>query len=88
MAPGSLATALGGAPAIAVDVGVELLGAEAEALGEAAVRLLPAALLARAWRRLEAGEHDDIATLVPAYVALPRGVRRAAEELGWSPDLR
>jgi tRNA threonylcarbamoyladenosine biosynthesis protein TsaB len=37
---------------------------------------------------LSAGEADDPATLVPAYVALPRGLAAAAAEMTWSPDLR
>lgn len=37
---------------------------------------------------LKAGETDDPATLVPAYVALPRGLAAAAVEMTWSPDLR
>ena len=37
---------------------------------------------------LAAGETDDPATLVPAYVALPRGLAAAATEMTWSPDLR
>jgi tRNA threonylcarbamoyladenosine biosynthesis protein TsaB len=37
---------------------------------------------------LTAGERDDPATLVPAYVALPRGLAAAAAEMTWSPDLR
>jgi tRNA threonylcarbamoyladenosine biosynthesis protein TsaB len=37
---------------------------------------------------LAAGETDDPATLVPAYVALPRGLAAAAAEMTWSPDLR
>ena len=66
----------------------ELLGAEAARLGAAAVEAMPRALLALARTRLDAGESDDVAALTPAYVALPRGVKRAAEDLGWSPDLR
>jgi tRNA threonylcarbamoyl adenosine modification protein YeaZ len=34
------------------------------------------------------GETADPATLVPAYVALPRGIAAAAAEMTWSPDLR
>ena len=34
------------------------------------------------------GRLDDIEQLVPAYVALPRGIARAAAEMTWSPDLR
>jgi tRNA threonylcarbamoyladenosine biosynthesis protein TsaB len=37
---------------------------------------------------LRTGETDDPATLVPAYVALPRGLAPAAAEMTWSPDLR
>jgi tRNA threonylcarbamoyl adenosine modification protein YeaZ len=86
--PGSLASELGGGPAIAVDLGADELGADAARLGGVAVLGLAAALLALAWSRLEAGDVDDLATLVPTYVALPRGVRHGPEELAWSPDLR
>ena len=58
------------------------------ALGEAALAQLPAALLALAAERLVAGTTDEPAALVPAYVALPRGVHLGPEDLGWSPDLR
>src|SRR5687768_2797342 len=37
---------------------------------------------------LKAGETDDPQTLVPAYVALPRGLAVAAAEMTWSPDPR
>jgi hypothetical protein len=83
-----LAEATAGAAVLAVDVSSEELGAEASRLGEAALDWLPVALLAMARERLAAGMTDDVAALVPAYVALPRGVHRAAEDLGWSPDLR
>jgi tRNA threonylcarbamoyl adenosine modification protein YeaZ len=86
--PGGLQDALAGAAVLAVDMDAALLGPAAAALGEAAVAGLPAALLAMAAERLAAADRDDPAELVPAYVALPRGVRRGAEELGWSPDLR
>jgi tRNA threonylcarbamoyl adenosine modification protein YeaZ len=88
IAPGELAPALADGPVIAVDMDGELLGADAARLGEAAVEGLPAALLRLAAERIEAGEMDEVAELTPAYVALPRGVKRAAEDLGWSPDLR
>jgi tRNA threonylcarbamoyladenosine biosynthesis protein TsaB len=88
VAPGGLHEALAGATALSVDVDEGLLGRAAARMGEAAVAGLPAALLALAWERLAAGERDEVAELVPAYVTLPRGVRHAAEELGWSPDLR
>ena len=53
-----------------------------------ALQRLPTALLALARERLATRQTDDVAELSPAYVALPRGVKRAAEDLGWSPDLR
>ncbi len=88
VAPGELADALDGAPALAVDMEASVLGDEATARGAAAVVGMPRALLTLARARLAAGETDDAAELTPAYVALPRGVKRAAEDLGWSPDLR
>lgn len=88
IAPGELAEAVAGRPVLAVDMDAEPLGAEAARLGAAAMRAMPRALLALARARLDAGESDDVAALTPAYVALPRGVKRAAEDLGWSPDLR
>ena len=88
IAPGELAEALDGKPVVAVDMEAERLGEEAVRLGVAAVEGLPAALLRLARARLDAGATDDVAGLTPAYVALPRGVRQAAEDLGWSPDLR
>jgi tRNA threonylcarbamoyladenosine biosynthesis protein TsaB len=49
---------------------------------------LAAALARLGAAALAAGETDDPATLVPAYVALPRGLAAAAAEMTWSPDLR
>jgi tRNA threonylcarbamoyladenosine biosynthesis protein TsaB len=88
VAAGGLQAALGETQALAVDLGPDVLGAEAARLGEAAVTGLPAALLEMGAGLLAAGRLDDPATLVPAYVAMPRGILRGAEELGWSPDLR
>jgi tRNA threonylcarbamoyl adenosine modification protein YeaZ len=88
VAPGGLPEALGDVPVAGLDLDPDLLGIEAARLGEAALEGLPAALLELGWQRLAAAELDDAATLVPAYVALPRGVRHGPEELGWSPDLR
>ncbi len=88
VAPGEFAEAAGGAPMLAIDMGAELVSEEAVRLGRAAVEGLPAAMIELARARLDAGELDDVADLTPAYVALPRGVKRAAEDLGWSPDLR
>lgn len=86
--PDGLSATLGRQPCLTIDLDPEVLGAEASRLGEAALEGLPAALLALGHERLAAGKVDDVAELVPAYVALPRGIRHAAEELGWSPDLR
>lgn len=86
--PGGLVAALAGLPALTVDLDDAPLGEAAARLGEAAVAGLPAALLALAAERLAISETDEPATLVPAYVVLPRGVLRGAEEMGWSPDLR
>jgi tRNA threonylcarbamoyl adenosine modification protein YeaZ len=88
VAPGELRAAVGDGPVIAVDMDAATLGPAAVAMGVVASDGLPAALLELARARLEAGDEDDVAELTPAYVALPRGVKRAAEELGWSPDLR
>ena len=86
--PGDLADSLEGRSALSVDRDAEALGPDAARLGAAALDGLPAALLALAQERLVAGAAVDVSELVPAYVALPRGVSRAAEDLGWSPDLR
>jgi tRNA threonylcarbamoyl adenosine modification protein YeaZ len=86
--PDGLAAMLSGAPALSVDCSPALLGERAARWGAAAVDGLPGALLALAGRRHAEGRLDDAAALVPAYIALPRGVARAAEDLGWSPDLR
>lgn len=49
---------------------------------------LAAALATLGARAMGAGKADDPHDLVPAYVALPRGIARAAAEMKWSPDLR
>jgi tRNA threonylcarbamoyladenosine biosynthesis protein TsaB len=49
---------------------------------------LAAALAQLGARALSKGESADPAALVPAYVALPRGIAAAAAEMTWSPDLR
>ncbi|MEA2025818.1 MAG: tRNA (adenosine(37)-N6)-threonylcarbamoyltransferase complex dimerization subunit type 1 TsaB [Chloroflexota bacterium] len=88
IAPDGLEQVVHESTMIAIDMDADVLGEEAAELGATAVEGLPAALLSMAHERLEAGDVDDPAELTPAYVALPRGVKRAAEELGWSPDLR
>jgi tRNA threonylcarbamoyl adenosine modification protein YeaZ len=88
VASGDLAEAVAAVPVVAVDMPADVLGQEAVDNAATALRELPASLLALARARLAAGETDDAAELTPVYVALPRGVKRAAEDLGWSPDLR
>ena len=88
IAPGELPAAVGDDPVLAIDMDAGILGEEASARGAAAVEGLAAAMLARARARLLAGDADEVAELIPAYVALPRGVKHGAEDLGWSPDLR
>ena len=49
---------------------------------------LAAALLRLGAARLAASGGDDLAKLVPEYVALPRGVRDQVGEVAWSRDPR
>ncbi|MFL5674449.1 MAG: tRNA (adenosine(37)-N6)-threonylcarbamoyltransferase complex dimerization subunit type 1 TsaB [Chloroflexota bacterium] len=56
------------------------------ARGEAARGGLAAALVAAGAERLGKGDVDDLATLVPEYVTLPRGVSRESGEVAWSHD--
>ena len=72
---------------IAVDLDGRAPG-DAVTRGEAARTGLAAELLATGAARLRAGAVDDLATLVPEYVTLPRGVRSAAGEVEWSRDPR
>lgn len=85
-----MALAIDGAVLIAVGrVDAALVGPDARARGDAAVDGLAAALLAIcAWRLGQGEPADDAATLVPHYVALPRGLTAADQGMGWSPDLR
>ena len=71
-----------------VAVDVELADEAARELGTQAVEGLAAGLAALGARLLAAGKADDAAALVPAYVALPRGIARVAAEMEWAPDLR
>lgn len=71
-------------------VAVDLDGrapADALARGALAQAGLPGALVALGAERLAAGA-DELATLVPDYVTLPRGVREAVGEVAWSHDRR
>jgi tRNA threonylcarbamoyl adenosine modification protein YeaZ len=58
--------------------------AEAVERGERARSGLGVAMARIGARRLATGDADDLATLVPEYVTLPRGVREAAGEVAWS----
>ncbi len=72
------------------DVAIDMDGVPAGARerGEKAVANLAGALARLGAERLASGQSDDVAQLVPAYVALPRGIAKAAAEMEWSPDLR
>jgi len=70
-----------------VEIASEPLGPEAAARGRDALDGLAEALLALGHQRFLAGDRVDAATLVPEYVALPRGIAVAAGG-SWSPDLR
>jgi tRNA threonylcarbamoyladenosine biosynthesis protein TsaB len=68
-------------------VSVDLEGrapADAVERGERARADLGRELLRMGAARLAAGEHDDLAELVPEYVTLPRGVAVAGGEVAWS----
>ena len=86
--PEATAEAVGQARVLAVDLESDDVTADARALGLRAVCELAAALAGQAAAELAAGRRDDVATLVPAYVALPRGIAHSTEEMRWSPDLR
>ena len=72
-------------------VAVDLDGrapADATARGEAARVGLGAALLAAGAARLAAPGSDELTTLVPDYVTLPRGAGPAHGSIAWSRDHR
>lgn len=74
---------------VAVDLeGADDIAADARTRGTSALRGLARALAALGTAALKDGKDDDVARLVPAYVALPRGIAKAAAEMTWSPDLR
>jgi tRNA threonylcarbamoyladenosine biosynthesis protein TsaB len=72
------------------DVAVDLDSAPSSARqrGESALVGLAAALARLGVAQLASGKSDDVEQLVPSYVALPRGLAKAAAEMEWSPDLR
>jgi tRNA threonylcarbamoyladenosine biosynthesis protein TsaB len=85
----SFVAAVGDALLVAVDMAaVEDISDDAIERGQRAVAGLARALVTLGARALADGRSDDVERLVPAYVALPRGIARAAAEMTWSPDLR
>jgi tRNA threonylcarbamoyl adenosine modification protein YeaZ len=85
----ALEQALDGRSPVVIDLDAgRLASADPLPAGERALEGLPRALLALLDQRLTAGALDDASTLVPGYVALPRGITAAAGEVAWSPDLR
>ncbi len=83
-----LIAAAGQARLVAVDLDAAAVPESARELGRRALDGLAAALAADGARRLAAGERSAPATLVPAYVALPRGVGEVRGEIEWSVDRR
>lgn len=83
-----VAGSIGDATVVAVDADEGRVENEAVALGRTAVAGLAAALAELGAGALAEGQASDPAELVPAYVALPRGIARATAEMEWSPDLR
>jgi hypothetical protein len=84
--PGGVEPALGSTWTLAA---LDLNGrapAAALALGEAARSGLAAALVGIGAGELTAGRPCDLATLVPVYVTLPRGVRQEVGAVAWSRD--
>jgi tRNA threonylcarbamoyladenosine biosynthesis protein TsaB len=77
--------AVRGATVVAIDI--EAADGPAEP-GATAMAGLAQALSRIGARELAQGRSVDPQTLVPAYVALPRGIAKAAAEMEWSPDLR
>jgi tRNA threonylcarbamoyl adenosine modification protein YeaZ len=61
---------------------------DAVSRGERASEALAGSLVRVGARRLREGDADDLATLVPEYVTLPRGVATASGEVAWSRDPR
>lgn len=61
---------------------------DAVARGEAAREGLGGALLRLGAARLQAHPDGELATVVPEYVSLPRGVRAATGTMAWSRDPR
>lgn len=95
LAPPSLAVSLQAevdaaqsVPLVAVDLAEPEVPATAVVLGQRAVDGLARAMARLAAARFAAGRADDATDLVPAYVALPRGITEVTASMEWSPDLR
>ncbi len=87
MTPGvDLAAEIGDVTTLTVGLDDHPLGPLAAKLGWIARTALGDALLVLGAAALAAGRRDDVATLVPLYVAMPRGVIDAGKEMAWSPD--
>jgi tRNA threonylcarbamoyl adenosine modification protein YeaZ len=85
----SFVAAVGDALVVAVDMAAaEDVSDDAIERGQRAVNGLARALVTLGAKALAEGRSDDVERLVPAYVALPRGIAKAAAEMTWSPDLR
>lgn len=85
----AFAEAVGDAELVAIDLdGAEDISDDAIERGQAALAGLAQAMATLGTQALAAGRSDDFARLVPAYVALPRGIARATAEMTWSPDPR
>lgn len=83
-----LDAAVAGWRPVAVDLDPPDVPGEAARLGRLAVDGLAQAIAHEGAAALAVADTADVATLVPAYVALPRGIAAAAAEMQWSPDLR
>lgn len=86
--PDQAAQAIGDALLVAIELPAAEMSPEVAERGRNALSGLTSALARLGAARLNRGEADDIASLVPAYVALPRGIGAAAQEMVWSPDHR
>ena len=81
--------AVGDALVIAIDLdGADDISDDAAERGETALAGLAQAMASLGTSALDTGRADDVERLVPAYVALPRGIAKAVAEMTWSPDLR
>jgi tRNA threonylcarbamoyladenosine biosynthesis protein TsaB len=85
---GALIEAANGAALVAVDLDEAQLPVAAVEAGRRAVAGLAGALAVLGTHRLASDQVSDPAALVPAYVALPRGLTAISGEIEWSVDRR